>query len=871
MHPDDLSEKWMSSVQNGSSPRLKVMKTRVLLAAIILMAATTAFSQPASFYSRGIGGGGALFFPSINPANENEFYVSCDMSELFHSADFGISYSQVDFQKLQVFGTSTYEFTDDPDVAYSNFNDGNSGYPVKTVDGGVTWTQMDGYDVNTYGNVYSIKANYNNPLQLLIGAYGDILFSNNGGTSFTLVKHAAYMGAGLTMGGVFWDANNIFIGTNEGIIFSTNAGASFAVMTANGMTAGQQIWSFAGAKEGSETRFACIAANSGDVYNGVMPWDYYNFAKGVYVMDNASGTWISQSAGINFSNDFVMYAAMAQNDIHTIYLGGHDLNLGAPLVYRSVNGGSSWSKVFNTTGNANIITAWEGYNGDKNWSWSESCFGISVAPNNPDKVMFGNFSNVQVSSDGGENWRQAYVNPADQHPAGSSTPKNLAYHSIGIESTTCWQVRWQDANTLMGCFSDIGGIRSIDAGVSWGYQYTGFSVNTLYRVEKGSNGTLYGGCSNIHDIYQSTRLADAQLDANDANGKIVYSADNGATWSNLHVFNHPVFWLAPDPNDQNTLYASVIHFGGTQGAQLGGIYKTNDLNNLAGSSWTRLPNPPRTEGHPACIAVLNDGKVVCTFSGRRNPSGVFTASSGVFLYDPGLNSWTDVSNPGMYYWTKDIIIDPNDPLQNTWYVCVFSGWGGAPNGLGGLYKTSDRGANWTKLTGSQFDRVTSVTFDPQHLTHAYLTTETQGLWLSTDMNNSLPSWTLVASYPFRQPERVFFNPYNMNEMWVTSFGNGMKTGNLNATGTAEFQPADGNPIVVSPNPAKGEITLTVTGIALPSDMQIFLFDLNGKTVKRIPIRISPSKISLAGLTSGMYLYTIRSGNNDLKTGKIIIE
>ena len=27
--------------------------------------------------------------------------------------------------------------------------------------------------------------------------------------------------------------------------------------------------------------------------------------------------------------------------------------------------------------------------------------------------------------------------------------------------------------------------------------------------------------------------------------------------------------------------------------------------------------------------------------------------------------------------------------------------------------------------------------------------------------------------PFRQPERVFFNPFNPNEVWVTSFGGGV--------------------------------------------------------------------------------------------------
>lgn len=795
------------------------MKTKHLLIVLLFFAVSIiTYGQPANFYPRGIGGGGALFFPSINPSNDNDFYVSCDMSELFHSTDFGKTYSQIVFQKLQVFNTSTYEFTNDVNIAYSNFNDGNSGYPVKTIDAGTTWTNLNAYNVSTYGNVYSMKANYNNPLQLLVGAYGDILFSNDGGSSFSLVKHAANNGVGLIIAGVFWDGLNIYIGTNEGIIYSTNGGTSFSLMPVTGITAGQVIWSFSGAKSGSNTRFVCIAANAANVYNGIMPWDYYNFAKAVYVMDNANGTWIPKSSGITFFNDFVMYASMAWNDINTIYLGGHDNSLGGPLVYRSQDGGTTWAKKFNTTNNANIITAWEGYNGDKTWGWSETCFGISVAPNNSNKVMFANYSNVQLSSDGGNNWKQAYVNSSDQHVAGVSTPKNQAYHSIGLENTTCWQVHWQDANNMMACFSDIGGIRSTDAGTSWGFLYSGFSVNSLYRIAKGSNGTMYGGCSNIHDMYQSTRLADAQLDAGDGNGKIVYSTTNGTSWTTLHTFNHPVFWLAIDPNNQNTMYASVIHFGGTQGSQAGGIYRTNDLNNLAGSSWTKLPNPPRTEGHPATIVVLNDGKVVCTFSGRRNSGGTFTASSGVFVYDPAGNSWTDLSSTGMYYWTKDIIIDPNDATQNTWYVCVFSGWGGAPNGLGGLYKTTNRGGNWTKLTGSQFDRVTSITFNPQDSSHAYLTTETQGLWLSANINIPIPSWALVPGYPFRQPERVFFNPYNQTEMWVTSFGNGMRISNTGMyvfTGNGDWSTASNwRNNLIPPN-------------TIPNGMQVSIEPVNG--------------------------------------------
>ncbi len=839
----------------------------LILTIFILVLGLTqqSFSQPTDFVTRGIGGGGALFFPKFNPANDDEFYVSCDMSQLFHSTDFGRTYNQFHHSVLQVFNTSTYELTQNPNIVYCNFNDGNEGYPVKSIDGGLTWNQMTGYNIGTYGNIYKMVVNYKNPDQLIIGAYGDILISNNGGISFSLVKHTSNNGAGLILGGVFWEGTAIYIGTNEGLIVSNNSGLSFSVSNTTGIPLGQVIWQFVGANSAGGYKLACITASVGDVYNGVMPWDYYGFSKGVYTLDGPNTNWVSKSDGINFSNDFIMYIAMSENDPNTIYLGGNDNALGAPLVMKSSNAGVTWKKVFKTANNENIVTGWEGINGDKNWSWSETCFGISVSPKDPNKILFANYSNIQASSDGGDSWRQAYVSESNEHPAGASTPKKQAYKSIGLENTTSWQMLWIDSDTIMACFSDIGGIRSKDGGESWGFQYNGFSVNSLYRLARSSNGTVYGACSNIHDMYQSTRLADAQLDANDANGKIVFSKDNGANWSTLHAFGHPVFWLALDPNNPEKMYASVIHYGGVQGAQQGGIWTSSNLSAGAASTWGKLPNPPRTEGHPASIEVLNDGTVVCTFSGRRNSSGAFTKSSGVFVYDPNTNTWSDRSDLGMQYWTKDLIIDPNDPSQNTWYVGVFSGWGGAPNGLGGLYRTNNRGVNWVKLTGTQFDRVTSMTFDPNDPDQAYLTTETQGLWLSKNANESIPQWNLVESYNFRQPERVFFNPYNSDEMWVTSFGNGMKLGTSKPLVTLDKQ--ESGEVLLYPNPIKtGMLSFTFHEINKKL-VQIKVLNVNGQLV--LSKDGSRSELDTTDLLAGTYVIEFIFEDQSAITKKIV--
>jgi photosystem II stability/assembly factor-like uncharacterized protein len=752
----------------------------ILTLSIYILTYYTTYAQASNWTSKGIGGGGALFFPSINPANDNEFYIACDMGEYFHSSNFGLSYQPLPFYKVQAGNLSRYQFTNNPNIAYCLGTNGNNTFLLKTTNAGQNWDKVT---TTPYpdDNAYNLAVDYQNPDRLLIVYYNEMYFSGNGGQTFTLIKTANNTSNGLYMAGAFFDGNTIIVATNDGLLQSTNAGQNFTALTTSGLAVGESIFSFAGAKNGSISRFFCLTAPTANIYNGIQPSEYYNFTQNVYSMELDSNIWTAKNTGIS-STDHLMYVGMAQNNIDIVYLAGNDETTAGPNVMKTTNAGASWVHTFNSIGNVNISTGWSGQGGDRGWGYGESCFGIAVAPSNADKVIFGDFGFVHTTTNGGNSWKQAYVSPTDENPAGSNTPTRKYYSSIGIENTTCWQVFWNDANNMFACFSDIRGMRSNDAGQKWAFDYTGHTANTMYRIVKQPvSNILFAGTSGIHDMYQSTRLADNPLDNNDTAGKIIYSTDGGGTWQNMRVFNHPVFWLALDPNNNNRMYASVIHYGA--GTGVGGIYRSDNINNLAAATWTKLPNPPRTQGHPASIVVLNDGNVLATYSGRRTASG-FTNSSGVFLYNTANGTWTDLSATGMLYWTKDIILDPADTAQNTWYVCVFSGWGGAPNGLGGLYKTTDRGQNWQKLTGAQFDRVGSITFNPNNTQQAYLTTEGQGLWYSNNMHTTnssqakitAPDFTFVADYPFSQPERVFFNPYNNNEVWVSSFGHGMKVG-----------------------------------------------------------------------------------------------
>ncbi len=832
-------------------------KTFFLLLAAVSF---TAFSQPTTWYSHGVGGGGALFSLSINPQNFQEYYVSCDMGELFHTNNFGVGYDQVNFQELIGGHNSKVCFTQTGtrySISYAN----NQVLPMSSADGGITWSPLPGNPDNNE-ETFTIHADFNNSQSVLISYYSAIHFSSDGGTTFTQI-HTALTGSGNVVGGVLFDGNSIYIGTNDGVLVSTNGGVSWNLVAITGLPANERIFSFAAARVGVTTRFFCLTGDVADVFVGLVGSGYSGFYRGVYSCDYGSGNWIPKTNGIVTNTDYPMFVAMAENDISTVYLAGSN-NLSEPNIMKTTNAGNNWTRMFTCANNQNIVTGWSGQGGDRGWSYGECPFGIAVKADDPNYVIFGDFGFVHKTSNGGTTWQQAYVDPLDEHAAGAPTPPNMSYRSVGIENTTCWQVHWASPNNMFAAFSDIRGVRSVDGGTAWSFNYTGHTANSLYRiVEHPSNGTLFGVSSGIHDMYQSTRLADNPLDNTDTQGKVIYSTNDGASWTQLHLFSHPVFWIALDPNNANRAYASVIHYSG--GTGLGGVYRCDDLQNLATSTWTLLPDPPRTQKHPASLVVLNDGKLVATYSGRRNSAGVFQNCSGTFIYDPALNSWTDVSDPGMYYWTKDIVLDPADALQNTWYVCVFSGWGGPPNALGGLYRTTNRGSSWVKLTGTQFDRVTSITFNPTNGNQVYLTTEGQGLWMSNNITNANPTFTIVNNYPFQQPERVFFNPNNFSEVWVTSFGNGMKKGNLN-TGSSELE--IGMEMLLYPNPANEYLDIKIPAFAEASagalgywDTQktdILVFDIAGSCVKVLPMNAKETRMDIHDLPCGLYI--IRVGN-----------
>ena len=107
---------------------------------------------PPVWQSRGIGGGGALYSPTWSPFDSDEIFMATDMSPVFHTEDCGRTWHALPFSELRGGIESQVRFSSDPFVIYSIDLEEDFRIPVRSDDGGTTWTALSGDP--TFGETY---------------------------------------------------------------------------------------------------------------------------------------------------------------------------------------------------------------------------------------------------------------------------------------------------------------------------------------------------------------------------------------------------------------------------------------------------------------------------------------------------------------------------------------------------------------------------------------------------------------------------------------------------------------------------------------------------------------------------------------------
>jgi len=780
-------------------------------------------APPTQFASVGAGGGGYYGAAAISPSNPNEFFIATDMGATYQTLDGGQQWTTLNPFASQIGGTyyEPVQFTNNPDVLYVNDN-----VPKKSVDGGVTWNTIT--DPIGDGNwISQLFADANNANNVVVSANNTIYLSTDGGNSFVTVAGPSGSGAPLTLtlpadnnqlyvAGLYSTATNdtLYLATNGGLLVGTPSGNgnnpySWSLSSAGGLPSGTSIWSFSGATQGGTTQFYALLWSDANVSVSAHNFDGMSTYAGTYALTVGQGSWTALAAVPQQSpgqTDIPIYIAADPANPSIIYQGGTNSELGAPEVWKSTDGGQSWTQTIEWSNNGNIQTGILGASNDFPWYWGGSVSSMAVSATNPNDVLittnFGAFS----TSDGGAQWTS--ILQANPQPDGSAAA-GVPYISSNND-TSNWFVNWANSSTMIAGYSDIGAEQSTDGGTSWAMASASNPFNVMYNsVTDPANGILYGAGGYYHDLFQQWNTGDVS----GGGGGVYYSTDQGKSWNVLENFGVTATDVALDPNNPDTMYVTLVDTDTANPnnpnnpnfySGMGGVWVTNDLQDGVNAHWYQLNQPTVAWGpaaglaanhHTYTVNVSNNGDILVTFA--REDSEV--DQGGVFLgqvtWSGGVPTatWTDVTpNDGSATpdaartWAMDLTIDPTDPTQQTWYVGSYILDHAEASSSRGLWQTTNGGQTWTLILG----QTGSETYGPANpgklgifggfidpsTGGLYVGTDGDGLWYSPDPDSSSPTFEQVTAFPFSTVTRVSFNPYDSSQVWVSTFGDGLWVG-----------------------------------------------------------------------------------------------
>lgn len=615
-----------------------------------------------------------------------------------------------------------------PDVAYAGMA---SGGVFVTDDGGASWDPI--FDDQAVIPVGAVALDPNDPATLFVGTgeanaaslsfFGKGVFrSTDAGASWEHLGLDATRYIGRIVvdpddgDRVYLAASGKLFGTNpeRGVYRSTDGGDGWSRVF--GLTDSTSCIDLAIDPSNPQTLYAAM-------WERVRGLTYRRSggpSSGIWRSQDGGDSWHELTAGLPTGSDVgrigISVCASQPQVIYAIYA---DASAYFDGVYKSTNGGDSWSRVNDGAlasiyssygwwfGNIRVdpsdpdnvvalgLYAYRSTNGGASWSETGSNMhvdhhALAFCPSLPGRVYEGNDGGLYRSDDGGGSWDKLYDQPTSQ------------FYAIDIDHL--------NPHRLYGGTQDNSTLRTWNGGTDdWDVLYYGDGFYTL--VDPTNSNTIYAE-------YQYGGLGKSTN-----GGSSFSSATSGIDGGDRRNWSTPVVM---DPNDAETLYY--------------GTYRVYRSGNGAGS-WSSISNDLTGGNHGAnfgtitTIAVApSDGDVL--YAG--------TDDGRVWVTENGGGNWTRIDAGLPERWVTRVAVDPND--AQVAYVS-FSGlrW---DEDAGHVHRTDDAGGSWQDVTGNLPTAPVSVVLvDPDDSARLYAGTDV-GVYTSVQPGGN---WSTLAPGLPRSP------------------------------------------------------------------------------------------------------------------------
>ncbi|HET9030312.1 MAG TPA: hypothetical protein VFN49_09045 [Candidatus Aquilonibacter sp.] len=231
-----------------------------------------------------------------------------------------------------------------------------------------------------------------------------------------------------------------------------------------------------------------------------------------------------------------------------------------------------------------------------------------------------------------------------------------------------------------------------------------------------------------------------------AGGGVWKSSNGGQTWDAVFA-KEPVAAIGAvtiDPTDNNTVWVGTGEENPRNDVSYGdGVYKSTD----GGKTWTNVGLAPTKQISRILVDPRDHNHVIVGALGDLFNN---SADRGVYVTEDGGKTWSKTLYTGPQTGVSDMALDPQNPSVVYAGMWTFQRkpWtftSGGPDD--GLFKSTDGGKTWTKLTGHGLPTDTlgriGLAVAPSNGNRVYALIESkQGiLWRSDDGGNN---WTMVS-------------------------------------------------------------------------------------------------------------------------------